>query len=140
MQAGKRKDTLPTTRSSTSESVDNVIKYCKRNIILIIIITITNLLYDMISKELDDKYDSSEIQKKQKELEKKFNQEYGEASVKPADSGNDEIYKPNFPFYNQRQFLASTCDTDVTMDSIHEPSHPKPTKRSKRGPEIRAHV
>ena len=65
MQAGKRKDTLPTTRSSTSESVDNVIKYCKRNIILIIIIiTITNLLYDMISKELDDKYDSSEIQKK----------------------------------------------------------------------------
>ena len=139
MQAGKRKYTLPTTRSSTPESVDNVIKYCKRNIILIII-TITNLRYDMISKELDDKYDSSEIQKKNKELEKKFKQEYGEASVKPADSGNDEIYKPNFPFYDQRQFLASTCDTGVTMDSIHEPSHPKPTKRSKRGPEIRAHV
>ena len=64
MQGGKHKDTLPTRHSSTPESVDNVINYCKRNIILIIIITITNLLYDMISKELDDKYDSSEIQKK----------------------------------------------------------------------------
>ena len=71
MQAGKRKDTLPTSHSSTPGSVDNVINYCKRNIIVIISITITNLLYDMISKELDDKYDSSEIQKKYKELEKR---------------------------------------------------------------------
>lgn len=80
------------------------------------------------------------LRKKKKELEKKFKQEYGEASVKPTDSGNDEIYKPKFPYYDQLQFLTSTYDTDETMDSIQEPSYPKPRKRSKRGPKIRAHV
>ena len=31
-----------------------------------------DLLYDMLVKELDDKYDSTQIKKKWKELEKKF--------------------------------------------------------------------
>ena len=91
-----------------------------------------DLLYDMMSKELDDKYDSSEIQKKWKELEKKFKQEHRKASVKPSGSGTDEVYKPTFPFYDQLQFLTSICETDETMDSIEEPSNPKPRKRSKR--------
>lgn len=91
-----------------------------------------DLLYDMLSKELDGKYDSSEIQKKWKELEKKFKQEYRKALVKPSGSGTDEIYKPTFPFYDQLQFLTSICETDETMDSIEEPSNLKPRKRSKR--------
>lgn len=85
----------------------------------------------MLCKELDGKYDSSEIQKKWKELEK-FKQEYRKALVKPSGSGTDEIYKPTFPFYDELHFLISICETDETMDSIEEPSNPKPRKRSKR--------
>ena len=105
-----------------------------------------DLLYDMLSKELDDKYDSSEIQKKWKELEKKFKQEYCKALVKPSGSGTDKIYKPAFLFYDQLQFLTSICETDETMDSIEEHSNPKPRKRSEtnarreRGTEVGVNV
>ena len=54
-----------------------------------------DLLYDLLSKELDDKYDSLDIQKKWKELEKKFKQEHSKALVKASGSGTDEIYKTN---------------------------------------------
>lgn len=91
-----------------------------------------DLLYDLLSKELDDKYDSSDIQKKGKELEKKFKQEHSKALVKPSGSGTDEIYKPTFQFYNQLLFLTAIYETDETMDSIEEPANPKPRKRSKR--------
>lgn len=91
-----------------------------------------DLLYDLLSKELDDKYDSSDIQKKWKELEKKFKQEHSKALVKPSGSGTDEIYKPTFQFYNQLLFLTGIYETDETMDSIEEPANPKPRKRSKR--------
>ena len=105
-----------------------------------------DLLYDMLSKELGGKYDSSEIQKKWKELEKKFKQEYRKALVKPSGSGTDEIYRPTFPFYVQLQFLSSICETDETMDSIEEPSNPKSRKRPEtnarreRGTEVGVNV
>ena len=91
-----------------------------------------DLLYDQLTKELDDKYGSSDIQKKWKELEKKFKQEHSKALVKPSGSGTDEIYKPTFQFYNQLLFLTAICETDETMDSIEESSNPKPRKKSKR--------
>lgn len=56
-------------------------------------------LYDLLSKELDDKYDSLEIHKKKK-LEKKFKQEHSKALMKSSVVGSDEIYRPTFPFYN----------------------------------------
>ena len=55
-----------------------------------------DLLYDLLVKELDKKYEVEQIKKKWKELVKKFKQEHGKASVKPAGSGTEEIYKPSF--------------------------------------------
>ena len=73
------------------------------------------------------KYDSSEIQQKWKELEKRFKQEYIKALVEP--SGMDDFYTPTFPIYEQLHFLTSICDTDKTMDSIEETSNPQPRKK-----------
>lgn len=60
-----------------------------------------DLLYNILSKQLDDQYDSSELQKQWKEVEKKFKQEYRKPLVKPSGSGTNEIYKPTFSFYDQ---------------------------------------
>ena len=90
-----------------------------------------DLLYDMLVKELDDKYDTAQVKKKWKELEKKFKKEHSKALVKPSGSGTDEIYKPAFLFYDQLQFLTAICETDETLDSIVYHANPKPRKRSK---------
>lgn len=45
----------------------------------------------MLVKELDDKYDTAQVKKKWKELEKKFKKEHSKALVKPSGSGTDEI-------------------------------------------------
>lgn len=85
----------------------------------------------MLVKELDDKYDTAQVKKKWKELEKKFKKEHSKALVKPSGSGTDEIYKPAFLFYDQLQFLTAICETDETLDSIVYHANPKPRKRSK---------
>ena len=90
-----------------------------------------DLLYDILVKELNDKYDSAQIEKKWKEIEKKFREEHTKASVRPSGSGTDEIYQPTFVFYDQLQFLTVICEGDETLDSIQCPSNPNPRKKSK---------
>lgn len=92
---------------------------------------IKDILYDVLVKELSEKYDISQIKKKWKELEKKFREEHCKATVKPSGSGTDEIYKPTFVFYDQLKFLTVTCNADETLDSIECASNPNPRKKSK---------
>ena len=90
-----------------------------------------DLLYDVLAKELTDKYDTLQIKKKWKELEKKFKEEHSKATVKPSGSGTHEIYKPTFIFYDQLQFLTAIFEADETLDSIEKASNPIPRKKSK---------
>ena len=58
-----------------------------------------DLLYDLLGKELEDKYDVVYIKKKWKKLLKRFKQEHSKASVKPSGAGTAEIYTPSWEFY-----------------------------------------
>ena len=86
----------------------------------------------MLVKELDDKYDAEDINKKWKELLRRFKQEHAKASVKPSGAGTTDIYKPSWEFYELLKFVTVFCDdTDETVSSITEPSKPR-VKASKQ--------
>ena len=90
------------------------------------------MLYDTLIKQLDDKFDKEEIQKKWKALMKAFRQENTKASVKPSGAGTSDIYKPSWPFYDQLKFVSVVCDdTDETTSSVEGPSKPKMKKTAK---------
>lgn len=92
-----------------------------------------DLLYDLLGKELEDKYDVEDIKKKWKEVLKRFKQEHSKASVKPSGAGTAEIYTPSWEFYEQLKYVTVICDdTDDTVSSISEPSKPKVKKASKQ--------
>ena len=92
-----------------------------------------DLLYDLLGKELEDKYDVEDMKKKWKELLKRFRQEHSKASVKPSGAGTAEIYTPTWEFHEQLKYVTVICDdTDVTVNSISEPSKPKVKKASKQ--------
>lgn len=90
-----------------------------------------DILYDVLVKELNDKFNSEQVQKKWKEIEKKFKEEHSKASVRPSGSGTDEIYKPTFVFYDQLQFLTVICEGDETLDSIECQPDLNPRKKTK---------
>lgn len=91
------------------------------------------LLYDIIFKELEEKFEIDVIKKKWKDISKRFKEEHSKATVKPSGSGTDEIYKPSFELYKQLQFLTKIQETDETMDTVeYADSNPKPPKRSKQ--------
>ena len=86
----------------------------------------------MLVKGLDDKYDAEDINKKWKELLRRFKQEHAKASVKPSGAGTTDIYKPSWEFYELLKFVTVFCDdTDETVSSITEPSKPR-VKASKQ--------
>lgn len=92
-----------------------------------------DLLYDMLGKELEDKYVAEDIKKKWKELLRKFKQEHAKASVKPSGAGTADIYKPSWEFYEQMNFVLVICDdTDETVSSVQEPSKSRVKKASKQ--------
>ena len=64
-----------------------------------------DLLYDLLCKELEGKYDIKDIKKNWKELVKKFKNEHAKASVRPSGSGTSEIYKPSWVFYEHLKYL-----------------------------------
>ena len=83
-------------------------------------------MYDILVKELDEKYDVAAIMKKWKQLLKTFRQENAKATVKPSGSGTKDIYKPTWEFYELLKFVDVVCDdTDDTSDSLE----PKPKSR-----------
>ena len=91
--------------------------------------SIKDLLYDLLGKELEDKYDVEDIKKKWKELLKRFKQEYSKASVKPSGAGTAEIYTPSWEFYEQLKYVTVICDdTDDTVSSIVSLQNPKLTR------------
>jgi len=58
-----------------------------------------DLLYDILAKQLEDKFEVEKIKKKWSELLKKFRQKHSKASViKPSGSGTDGIFKSTFEF------------------------------------------
>jgi len=57
-----------------------------------------DLLYDILAKQLEDKFEVEKIKKKWSKLLKKFRQEHSKASIKPAVSGTDCIFRPTFEF------------------------------------------
>ena len=93
-----------------------------------------DLLYDLLCKELEGKYDIEDIKKKWKELVKKFKNEHAKASVKPSGAGTSEIYKPSWVFYEHLKYLTVICDdTDDTVNTIDRgPSKPRAKKVSKQ--------
>ena len=92
-----------------------------------------DLLYDLLGKELEDKYDVEDIKKKWKEVLKRFKQEHSKASVKPSGAGTAEIYTQSWEFYEQLKYVTVICDdTDDTVSFISEPSKPKVKKASKQ--------
>lgn len=92
-----------------------------------------DLLYDMLMKDLEDKYDTDDIKKKWKELVKKFKLEHSKASVKPSGSGTTDTYTPAWEFYGQLKFLTAVCDdTDETVDCIEESSKPKDFRKASK--------
>ena len=92
-----------------------------------------DLLYDLLGKELEDKYDIEDMKKKWKELLKRFRQEHSKASVKPSGAGTAEINMPTWEFYEQLKYVTVICDdTNVTVNSISEPSKLKVKKASKQ--------
>ena len=91
------------------------------------------LLYDILVKELDEKYDVGGIKKKWKQLLKHFREEHAKAQIKPSGAGTNEIYKPSWEFYEQLQFVTVVCDdTDETTDSLTSEPKPKSRKLSKQ--------
>ena len=99
-----------------------------------------DLLYDMLGKELEDKYDIDdiddidEIKKKWRELLKKFKEEHAKAFVKPSGAGTAEIYNPSWVFYELLKYVTVICDdTDETVNSIDRgPSKSRAKKVSKQ--------
>ena len=49
------------------------------------------LLYDILVKELDEKYDVGGIKKKWKQLLKHFREEHAKVQIKPSGAGTNEI-------------------------------------------------
>lgn len=83
-------------------------------------------MYDILVKELDEKYDVAALMKKWKQLLKTFREENAKATVKPSGSGTKDIYKPTWEFYELQRFVDVVCDdTDETLDSLE----PKPKSR-----------
>lgn len=90
------------------------------------------MLFDLLGKELQDKYDVEDM-KKSKKLLKRFKQKHSKASVKPSGAGTADIYTPSWEFYEQLKYLTVICDdTDDTVNSISEPSKPKVKRASKQ--------
>ena len=92
-----------------------------------------DLLYDLLIKELEDKYDVDDIKKKWKELLRRFKQEHAKASVKPSGAGTADIYQPSWEFYKLMKYVNVICnDTDETVNSISGSSIPRVKKLSKQ--------
>ena len=92
-----------------------------------------DLLYDLLIKELEDKYDVDDIKKKWKELLRRFKQEHAKASVKPSGAGTADIYQPSWEFYELMKYVNVICnDTDETVNSISGSSIPRVKKLSKQ--------
>ena len=83
-------------------------------------------MYDILVKELDEKYDVATIMKKWKQLLKTFREENAKGTVKLSGSGTKDIYKPPWEFYELLKFVDIVCDdTDETSDYLE----PKPKSR-----------
>ncbi|CAH3139762.1 unnamed protein product, partial [Porites lobata] len=90
------------------------------------------LLYDILVKELDEKYDVGGIKKKWKQLLKHFREEHAKTSIKVS-LKILSLQASSLKFYEQLQFVTVVCDdTDETTDSLTSEPKPKSRKLSKQ--------